>query len=56
VFVVVMGRFAMVVVVMGRRPPAASTTLATLATFGKRLRINNQGQGDSEHSDEGDFA
>jgi hypothetical protein len=34
----------------------AATASSTAATLGEGLRINSQGQGDSEHSDEGDFA
>jgi hypothetical protein len=43
---------------MSSRPTTASTTSfsATLTAFCEGLRINSQGQGDSEHSDEGDFA
>jgi hypothetical protein len=43
---------------MGSRPTTARTTTltATFSTFCEGLRINGQGQGDSEHSDEGDFA
>jgi hypothetical protein len=34
----------------------ASATSSTAATLGEGLRINSQGHGDSEHSDERDFA